>query len=435
MPESDVLLTFLQSLFSFKQDYILCLLVCEILYAVPNRLRKIPGIRPGWLSVPAGILLYLAMGLYMPMIPAGSLSVALTALVVFLFSILLQWAVLDISAWRALFLCTAAYATQNLALNIYEVAVFLLGAEGWPRMLLKLGLTGLVYAACYFLFAKKCQNRELYLNKLELILLLLTTVFITNFMFSFVSHQYSDLPLLKVPLAICCLLALRVQFGVFHDSSLNREKEVLEQMLVREQEQHQLRQETIDMINIKSHDLKKQISLLRQSLGAEADGLIREVESVVGAYNSLVNTGNKNLDLIISEEKLICEKHRIPFDVMADGAAVAFIQPVDLYSLVGNALRNAVENSLKEDPQHRSIYLDIHAVNGYACLEIANYCTQQIRFVNGFPVTSKKDARFHGYGTKSMKYIVEKYGGNMVIHYQDHLFQVKIILPLHRQES
>ena len=435
MPESDVLLTFLQSLFSFKQDYILCLLVCEILYAVPNRLRKIPGIRPGWLSVPAGILLYLAMGLYMPMIPAGSLSVALTALVVFLFSILLQWAVLDISAWRALFLCTAAYATQNLALNIFEVAVFLLGAEGWPRMLLKLGLTGLVYAVCYFLFAKKCQNRELYLNKLELILLLLTTVFITNFMFSFVSHQYSDLPLLKVPLAICCLLALRVQFGVFHDSSLNREKEVLEQILIREQKQHQLRQETIDMINIKSHDLKKQISLLRQSLGAEADELIREVESVVGAYNSLVNTGNKNLDLIISEEKLLCEKHRIPFDVMADGAALDFIRPVDLYSLIGNALRNAVENSVKEDEKHRSICLDIHPVNGYVCIEVTNYCTQEIRFSNGLPETSKDDAKFHGFGVKSMEYVVKKYGGNMVIQHQNDTFLVKVILPLSREET
>ena len=152
----------------------------------------------------------------------------------------------------------------------------------------------------------------------------------------------------------------------------------------------------------------------------------------MASYNSLVNTGNKNLDLIISEEKLICEKHGIPFDVMADGEAVSFIQPVDLYSLIGNALRNAVENSLKENEKHRSISMDIHTVNGYVCIEITNYCTQKIEFANGFPITSKADTKFHGFGIQSMKYVVEKYGGNMVIHYQNNIFLVKVIFPVNQ---
>ena len=343
------MLGFLQKIFSFRLDYVICLLICEILYSISSKPRKYPKVGPVWLPVFIGLLAYLAVGLYLPTIQVGQFTAAVNALLIFAASAALLWAVLDISAWRALFICTAAYTTQNLALNIYEVSACVTGATGWPQMLLKIGLTAGVYAACYLTFAKKCQKRELHLNKLVLIQLLLTTIFISNFLFSFVNQQFSGMTLLKIPLAICCFLALQVQFGVFRDSNLNWEKDVLEQMLYREQKQHQLMQETIDVINIKSHDLKKQIALLRQNLGSDSDELIREVESAVSAYNSLVNTGNKNLDLIISEEKLICEKHRIPFDVMADGAAVDFIQPVDLYSLIGNALRNAVENSLKEE--------------------------------------------------------------------------------------
>ena len=435
MPFFDKLLELLESLFSYKRDYVLCLLICEILYSVSCKPRKYPRVKPDWLIIPIGMLAYLAAGLYLPQIPAGRLSVALNTLLIFFLSIALQWAVLDVSAWQALFNCTAAYATQNLALNVFEIAVYFTGAAGWPRMLLKIALTAGVYAACYFGFAKKCQNRELRLNKLVLIQLLLTSIFIANFLFSYVSAEYADTPTLKIPLAICGFLALQVQFATFRDSDLNREKEILEQMLYREQKQHQLMQETIDVINIKSHDLKKQIALLRQSLGAEAAPLIREVESAVSAYNSLVSTGNKSLDLIISEEKLICEKYQIPFDIIADGAAVSFIQPVDLYSLIGNALRNAVESSLKEEPRHRSMSLDIHTAGGYVCVEITNYCTQRIEFANGFPVTSKDDAKFHGFGVKSMEYVVEKYGGNMVIHYQQDTFLVKIIFPLPRGKA
>ena len=430
MPDFDAILALIQEALSPRRDFVFCLLICELLYAISCKPRKYPWARPAWLPIPIGIALYLAVGLYLPLLPAEQLSVVLTTLLIFLISIGLQWASLDISAWQALFICTAAYTTQNLALNVYEVAAYLAGAEGWAGLLLKIGVTAGVYAACYFGFAKKCQYRELQLNKLVLIQLLLTNIFISNFLFSFVSSQFSNLPLLKIPVAICGFLALQVQFATFRDSNLNREKEILEQMLYREQKQHQLMQETIDVINIKSHDLKQQIALLRQSLGAESDALIREVESAVSAYNSLVNTGNKNLDLVISEEKLLCEKYHIPFDVIADGTAVTFIQPVDLYSLIGNALRNAVENSRKEDARHRSMSLDIHTVNGYVCVEITNYCTQKIEFSNGFPVTSKGDKKYHGFGVKSMEYVVEKYGGNMVIHYQNDTFLVKIIFPL-----
>ncbi len=71
----------------------------------------------------------------------------------------------------------------------------------------------------------------------------------------------------------------------------------------------------------------------------------------------------------------------------------------------------------------------------YTCVEITNYCTQQIEFVNGFPVTSKGDTKFHGFGVKSMEYVVEKYGGNMVIQYQQDTFLVKIIFPLPRGKA
>ena len=431
------LLGFMEMLLAHKSAYIMGLIICEILFSIGSRFRKIPGVRLQWLPAALTIAVFAAGAYYMPLPHVGRYSVALQTLLIFGISILLQWCVLDLSFWHVLFHSIAAYASENLALNIYEIILFFADLTGWWKIAARLASMILVYSCCYFLFARKAQRQEIHIKKPVLIQLALITIFISNFLFSFFSREFSGQlqQATRIPLAVCCFLALEVQFATFKDSSLNQEKEILEQMLFREQRQHKLMQETIDIINMKSHDLKNQIGLLKKHASADSAGLIEEVEEAVSTYDSLVDTGNKSLDIIISEEKLICNQYGIPFDIMADGAALDFITPEDLYSLIGNALRNAVESSLKEEERRRTISLDIHRAGEYVCVEISNFCSQEIAFSGGFPVTSKNDNRFHGFGIKSMEYMVKKYGGNMVIRYQDHTFTIKILFPKQREAA
>ena len=50
-------------------------------------------------------------------------------------------------------------------------------------------------------------------------------------------------------------------------------------------------------------------------------------------------------------------------------------------------------------------------------------------FVNGLPQTTKEDSTNHGYGTKSMKIIVQKYKGEIKFAIKGNVFLVSIILP------
>ena len=59
---------------------------------------------------------------------------------------------------------------------------------------------------------------------------------------------------------------------------------------------------------------------------------------------------------------------------------------------------------------------------------IENYCSGQVEFRNGLPVT-KKDTRYHGYGTKSIDIIVKKYGGNLRMSVDNDTFTVGIVFP------
>lgn len=77
---------------------------------------------------------------------------------------------------------------------------------------------------------------------------------------------------------------------------------------------------------------------------------------------------------------------------------------------------------------NRNIALNVHLNGEYVCISVTNVCTRKIKFSDGLPVTSKEDKNFHGYGMRSMEYIVKKYGGNMVVNLANNMFTVKIII-------
>jgi len=83
-------------------------------------------------------------------------------------------------------------------------------------------------------------------------------------------------------------------------------------------------------------------------------------------------------------------------------------------------------NTLSE-PEKRWIQFSIRKKNGFIILEVGNHCENILNFEDGLPVTTKKDTRFHGYGTKSIRDTVEAYGGKTSFSLKDGWFEVKIL--------
>ena len=58
-----------------------------------------------------------------------------------------------------------------------------------------------------------------------------------------------------------------------------------------------------------------------------------------------------------------------------------------------------------------------------------NYFSGELNFVSGLPATTKKDGAYHGYGLRSVKATVEKYGGEMNISADNGVFEVNVAFP------
>ena len=63
--------------------------------------------------------------------------------------------------------------------------------------------------------------------------------------------------------SICCILALFLQFGLLVQTRWKQDAAFAKQLLQMERKQYELTKNTIDLINTKSHDLKKQICIMR----------------------------------------------------------------------------------------------------------------------------------------------------------------------------
>lgn len=135
--------------------------------------------------------------------------------------------------------------------------------------------------------------------------------------------------------------------------------------------------------------------------------------------------------VILTEKSLLCERHKIRFTYMIDGEQLDFMDPVDIASLFGNAVDNAIESVLRtDDAERRIIRLNAGVKRSFFSVHFENYCGETVVFRDGMPQTVKQDNRYHGFGVKSIRYIVEKYGGTLRMGQQGYLFNPDILLPL-----
>ena len=227
---------------------------------------------------------------------------------------------------------------------------------------------------------------------------------------------------------VACGFVLIMQREIVERESAQRDGELLRQLLHQQKTQLESDRQTIDLINVKTHDLKKQLLMLGESIQPEE---LDELNRLVGIYDSSVRTGNEALDVLLANKSLLCEQRGIQFDRMIDGASLSFMRPVDIYSLFGNAVDNAIEAvSAVGDPSRRYIRMKIRAEAGMLVAHVENPYDGERRFVDGLPLTTKDDPRYHGFGVRSMRMIVDRYDGVLSVRADDGVFAVNVLLPM-----
>lgn len=231
---------------------------------------------------------------------------------------------------------------------------------------------------------------------------------------------------------LCGLLLIELYENQHYDHYLQHDLTLMNNMVQSQYDQYLAYQESVALVNQRFHDLKHQLATIElEEDSTKRKAYIEKIRADISQFKADVHTDNPILDVILTRKNAYCIAHQIDFTCIADGKLLNKIDTMDLCSLVGNALDNAIESAEKiSDTKKRLIKLRLTQKAGFIVFTVDNYTEAQIELTaEKLPKTTKKDALSHGYGLKSIQRIAAKYAGTMTIKNNNHWFSLRILLP------
>ncbi len=352
----------------------------------------------------------------------------------------------DIPFYDALFCSVCGYAVQHLASSLCLLLEMLIGNISFARIWyhpLHLCVLIPIYLISWSLFARHLPVHGIYeIGRFQSLLSAAMILSLTLILNTFAGFQYLDIASASADMLyiycllydiLCCIFVMMFQLSQRKAERAFREKAMHELIWKQQQEQYAITRETIDIINHKCHDLKHQVVALQQmSMNDSArQAYLDELHQSLDIYDCSIHTGSDVLDTVLTEKLLLCKQNKIELTCMADGKLLSFISAVDLYTVFGNAIDNAIESVLQiSNPEKRVIAINVFSAKGMLIIQSENYYEHELTFRDGVPLTTKEQNGYHGFGVTSIRYAIEKYGGFLTINGEQQLFLLRITIPL-----
>lgn len=341
------------------------------------------------------------------------------------------------ASW-AVFHATAAGTMQHIiyrGAKLLQNAMFHFAHYGfwaWSEWVY-LGLFVLLFVLAYWVFTRRLHSRNLGALPGRTVTFILIGYQLSLNIFVNLFNAYSlggdphIFTLYSLFDEVTTVLLFFLLCEILERSDAEWDNAVLQQMMRQQRQQMELSKETVELINIKCHDIRKQLYTLGSRVPPEE---LDELKKAVDIYGSTVKTGNETLDVLLAERSILCKGRGIQLDYMADGAKLSFLKSGEIYSLFGNALDNAIEAVTPLEPDRRYIGLQVRVERGMLVIRMENCMDETPHFVDGLPQTTKGDARWHGFGVKSIRRIVQQHGGTLTLQAEDGMFRLAALLPL-----
>lgn len=263
------------------------------------------------------------------------------------------------------------------------------------------------------------------------------TFFMSNISFLSANTPFSgrlgaEILWIRTLVDLCGYIALYVQQEQRREHQLRAENSAMNSLLRSQHEQYLLTRRTVEEVNRKYHDMKHQIQVIRaENDDARRASYLAELEDSVADYGNQRRTGSPVLDTLLQAKGTHCAEQGIELTVVADGRLLEFIRVIDVISILGNALDNAIEACARlPQGEDRRVKLAVFAHGDLLMIRIDNTYDGGIDVVGGRPVTRKADRASHGFGLRNIEEAAERYGGTVTFTRDQCWFSLRVLMPL-----
>lgn len=243
-----------------------------------------------------------------------------------------------------------------------------------------------------------------------------------------------DNKLTQIVMTACCLVAvitLAAEIGHSSSEYEKRREEQMKNVLHQQQAMFEQKLQDADELNRKYHDMKNFLLYLQanEAGGRELESSVNELMKSINPFGNSISSGNAVVDVILGEKLSACVKEEITCVPYLDGSLLNFVKPLDLCTLIGNAMDNAIE-SCRQIPETERRHIRLHTSErgSTVVLSVRNTFLVAPDLRDGMPTTTKEDVRNHGYGLRNMRYLAEHYGGMLSCRIEGEEFVLRVTL-------
>ena len=134
---------------------------------------------------------------------------------------------------------------------------------------------------------------------------------------------------------------------------------------------------------------------------------------------------NDTVNIVLSSFSSDINRNGIAADLRAAVPESVHVADVDLFSVLSNALDNAIVAASAAPQGKRFVDLDLRCEDGQLLLLVSNTFGRPPRMVDGMPVAEHTG---HGFGTKSIKLAVERMNGNCQFRINGDRFELRAVM-------
>lgn len=248
-----------------------------------------------------------------------------------------------------------------------------------------------------------------------------------------------DLPikvLIPIITVLIAILNILIYIDEYHRKKSDHELTEIQLIVQRDNDMKQYYQQIIQASEDRAvliHDIKKHLMAIQaiNSLNENID-ITKYIQNILNMpilKQKRIHSDNDFLNMILDGYSDRCKNESISFNTDIRSHSVDFLSTDDITTLFCNLLDNAMDAARNIDNGFIDLSVDRHADSSISIIRILNSCKVCPIDKNGILIqTTKPDRIHHGYGMKSIKKIIDKYGGILDYSYEDCTFRINIVL-------